>query len=222
MSDVIVIQARGEARVDSRVLAAQLGNRHKNTMELIERYADKFKRFGHLPFQTEVGSRAQGGGKAERFAILNEDQAYFLLSLSRNTEQVVDLKANLVMAFREARERTAVTDIQYLPLYRELHEEVRALALRAEQCGSKTPERIFHINVNKAINSVMGLASGERGTLTIEQRLLLTNLQFVFRRALHDSLAAGDTHRDAARKGKEAAIQFVQCAGLFLSGRNAA
>jgi len=61
-----------------------------------------------------------------------------------------------------------------------------------------------------------------QGTLTIEQRFLLTNLQFVFRRALHESLGVGDTHRDAARKGKEAAMQFVQCAGVLLSGSNAA
>jgi len=30
----------------------------------------QFKRFGHLPFQTEVGKRVQGGDKAERYALL--------------------------------------------------------------------------------------------------------------------------------------------------------
>lgn len=51
----------------------------------------------------EVGERTQGGGNAERFALLNEDQAFFLLALSRNTERVVELKSDLIMAFREAR-----------------------------------------------------------------------------------------------------------------------
>lgn len=103
MSAITLTQSQGEPRVDSRVLAEQLGTQHKSSIELIDKYADKIRRFGHLPFQTEVGKRAQGGGKAERFALLNEDQAFFLLALSRNTDRVVELKSSLVMAFREAR-----------------------------------------------------------------------------------------------------------------------
>ena len=103
MNAVTLTLILDERRVDSRLLAEQLGSQHKNSIELIDKYADKIRRFGHLPFQTEVGKRVQGGGKAERFALLNEDQAFFLLSLSRNTGRVVELKSNLIMAFREAR-----------------------------------------------------------------------------------------------------------------------
>lgn len=103
MSVITLINHKSEARIDSRQLAEQLGNKHKSTIELIDRYADKVRRFGHLPFQTEVGNRAQGGGMAKKFVLLNEDQAFFLLALSRNTDRVVELKACLVMAFREAR-----------------------------------------------------------------------------------------------------------------------
>lgn len=222
MTNIVLIQSKGEARIDSRLVAEELGNQHKNTVELINKYAHHFKKLGQLPFQTEVGKRTQGGGNAERFFLLNEDQSYFLLSLSRNTDKVVDLKLSLVLAFRDAREKVAVSDQQYLPLYRELHEEVKLLAHRAEECGSTTPERIFHINANKAINSAMGIASGERSTLTIEQRLLLTNIQLIFKRALHESLEAGDTHREAAAKAKAAALNFVQVAGNLIAGSKAA
>ena len=54
MNVVTLIQSKGEPRVDSRVLAEQLGNKHKNTMALIERYTLKIKQFGLLPFQTEA------------------------------------------------------------------------------------------------------------------------------------------------------------------------
>ena len=112
MNAITLTQSQGEPRVDSRVLAEQLGTKHKSSIELIDKYADKIRRFGHLPFQTEVGKRAQGGGKAERFALLNEDQAYFLLALSRNTERVIELKSSLVMAFREARYGMACQTLQ--------------------------------------------------------------------------------------------------------------
>ncbi len=109
---VPLTQSQGEPRVDSRVLAEQLGTKHKSSVELIDKYADKIRRFGHLPFQTEVGKRVQGGGKAERFALLNEDQAFFLLALSRNTDRAVELKSSLVMAFREARYGMACQTLQ--------------------------------------------------------------------------------------------------------------
>ena len=46
---------KAEARIDSRLLALHLGNQHKATMALIERYADQFKTFVQLPFKKEVG-----------------------------------------------------------------------------------------------------------------------------------------------------------------------
>ncbi len=103
MNVVTLIQSKGEPRVDSRVLAKQLGNKHKNTMALIERYTLKIKQFGLLPFQTEARPVGQHGGGDARFALLNEDQAFFLLALSRNTDRVVELKSSLILAFREAR-----------------------------------------------------------------------------------------------------------------------
>ncbi|MQU46321.1 Rha family transcriptional regulator, partial [Pseudomonas helleri] len=78
-------------------------NKHKNSMALIERYLAKFEAFGVVPFQTDKPLAGTAGGRPERFALLNEDQAFFLLALSRNNDRVVDLKADLIMAFREAR-----------------------------------------------------------------------------------------------------------------------
>ncbi|WP_439854036.1 Rha family transcriptional regulator [Pseudomonas yamanorum] len=101
-----------EPRVDSRQLAEQLGNQHKNALALIERYLAKFEEFGVVPFQTEKPLAGTAGGRPERLALLNEDQAFFLLSLSRNTARVVELKASLIMAFREARYRHACQTLE--------------------------------------------------------------------------------------------------------------
>lgn len=103
MSAITLTQLKGEPRVDTRLLAEQLDNKHKNSMALIERYSEKFRVFGLLAFETEARPGGQHGGGDARFALLNEDQAFFLLSLSRNTDRVVELKASLIMAFREAR-----------------------------------------------------------------------------------------------------------------------
>jgi phage regulator Rha-like protein len=104
-----------EARIDSRLLAKQLDNQHRHVMALLDKYMGKFKTFGHVSFKNADGERKQGGGKGERYALLNENQAYFLLSLSRNTDIVVTLKARLIAAFSEARKATDMRRTEYLP-----------------------------------------------------------------------------------------------------------
>lgn len=106
-SRINLTEYKGEPHVDSRLLAEQLDNKHKNAMALIERYLGRFKEFGVVPFQTEKPLAGTAGGRPERLALLNEDQAFFLLALCRNNDRVVNLKAGLIMAFREARYGTA-------------------------------------------------------------------------------------------------------------------
>lgn len=106
-----LVHSSGEARVDSRVIAEQLGVKHKNTLALVEKHSKHFQRFGVVPFQTDKPLRGTAGGRPERFSLLNEDQAYFLLSLTKNTARVVELKANLVMAFRDARNQAGLDSV---------------------------------------------------------------------------------------------------------------
>ena len=112
---------------------------------------------------------------------------------------------------------TAAADLQFVPLYRELCEKVKLLAQRAESCICGAPERSFHLDVARAIDSVMRFASGRPATLTIEQRQLLGSLQSEFRRTLQQSLDAGDRHRQAVEKAKRAAFDFLDRAGRPLA-----
>ena len=76
-----------ESRVDSRLLASHLDNQHRHVMALIEKYAESFALFDKVLFQ-KAPSLGSLTGQRERFALLNEDQAFFLLTLSRNNARV--------------------------------------------------------------------------------------------------------------------------------------
>lgn len=195
---VITDHHKLEPRIDSRVLAEHLSVRHKAVTQLLDRYVDNFKRFGQLPFQKEVGARVQGGGNPERFALLNEDQTFFLLSLSRNTERVVELKARLVQAFREARQTRDLTAREYLPTYRLLHDEIAALA-----AGSSN-ERFVHMNMNRLLNATVGCAPGGRGNLPLPAKAMLVTAQVVATNAMQGAL----DHRDGYRRAKDALDQL--------------
>ncbi|WP_220816106.1 P63C domain-containing protein [Pseudomonas paralcaligenes] len=116
-SSIQLVHSAGEARVDSRVIAEEIGVKHKNSFALIKQYASRFEQLGLLPFQTEaVKAPGSRGVKKLKFALLSEDQAYFLLSLSANTDRVVDLKLRLVKAFRDARNKAGLDSVMNLVL----------------------------------------------------------------------------------------------------------
>lgn len=194
MSAVVLTQHKGEARVDSRILAKQLRNQHKAVMVLIERYAAKFLKFGLLPFEMEaVKKEGARGAKHEKYALLNEDQSYFLLSLSRNTDHVVDLKANLVHAFSEARAGKDAAAIEYLPGYHELHDRAHELA-----AGSKN-ERFVHMNLNKLVNKTVGIGSGQRGKLPPPVKSLTVVAQTLAVQAMEGAKDHHDGYENAKR-----------------------
>lgn len=169
---LVLHTVKSEPRIDSRLMAQRLGNTHQHVRELIEQHLEHFRRFGVLRFQTGKPSSI-AGGRPERFALINEDQAYFLLSLSRNTERVVELKASLVMAFREARQAADLSKAEYLPTYHALHDEIQALAEHSANA------RFVHMNLNKLVNRAVGIGAGQRQGLAVPHKSLLVVAQSV-------------------------------------------
>lgn len=103
----LVSLAGGVPVVDSRRVAKECRVQHQNLRELIETHQTIIEEaFGPVRFETGMGERLpQGGfGKAPRYALLTEDQATFLITLTRNTPQVVAFKVALVKAFAKARQ----------------------------------------------------------------------------------------------------------------------
>ena len=76
---------KDESRVDSQEIAIHLHVQHKSVLALVDRYESDFKELGLLPFQMLARSRGKHGGGDTRCALFNEDQAYLLLTFSRNT-----------------------------------------------------------------------------------------------------------------------------------------
>ena len=154
---------KNERRADTRVLAKHLGNQHKNVFELVKNYKADFEQLGKVTFQTE----ALPSGQLEKFALLNEDQAYLLLTYSRNSAKVRALKVKMVKAFAEARHAAEVRQVEYLPAYHQLHDAIKVAA------NGSPNERFIHMNANKALNQLAGVESGQRaGAGSLQQSIL--------------------------------------------------
>lgn len=202
-NSVHLVEVESEHRVDSRVLADKLQNQHKNVIELVERYEEHFARFGKVAFETEP----LASGQRAKFALLNEDQSYFLLSLSRNTDHVVELKANLVAAFSEARKPRGAEE-EYLPIYHALHEKVHRLAAQSSNANR------VHMNVNKLINKTIGVESGKRHNLPVPRKSLMV----VAQAAATNAMATAKDHHDGYQMAKSA-MQMLQPLAQQLAGQ---
>ncbi len=189
---------KNEPRIDSRVISNELGVSHKATIQLINEHEGSLKQLGLFPFQMEKVKT----GRPLRYALLNEDQAYFLLTLSKNTDRAVQLKLNLVRAFSKARNYQKL-DKDYLPFYHDLHDVVKLVAEHAKIGGSQTSEKIFHINFNKLINQMLGISSRERESLSNGQKLFLTTLYAIAHQTIREKLEIGIGHRQIYKEVKE-------------------
>jgi phage regulator Rha-like protein len=101
MTEITIVQIENQLVVDSRIVAEQLSIEHESFIRLIKKHKAKLEdKFG--VFRFEVGKPLEGSqrGRPNTFAWLNEGQTTALLTLSRNTDLVVDLKFNLVEKFQ--------------------------------------------------------------------------------------------------------------------------
>lgn len=189
---IILTEHKGEARVDTRLLAEEMGLQHQSVYEQVKDFKSDFEQLGVLRFET--GKPGAKGGRPEQFALLNEDQAYLLLTFSRNTRTVRALKVKLVLAFKEARAGRVAADIEYLPGYHALHDKLHDLA-----AGSSN-ERFVHMNVNKLINKTVGIEAGQRDVIATPSKAAVIVAQQVAAAAL----GSANDHHDGYEKAKAA------------------
>ena len=176
-------------RADTRILAQHLGLQHHSVFKLVNDYRADFEALGVVRFQIDKPP-AKTGGRPTRFALLSEDQAYLLLTYSRNNDRVRSLKVRLVKAFGELRRNRNLWRTEYLPTYHSLHDEIASLAH-----GSPN-EHFVHMNINKLVNGVVGIGAGRRRNLDMAQHSLLIVAQATAAASMH---GAADHHEGYAR-----------------------
>lgn len=95
----------GELVVDSRLVAARLNIQHESFMKTLRKYESRIvQRFGQFRFEIGTVVNSVGAVNETDYVLLTEPQASALMTLSRNTDQVVECKLELVEAFEKAKQ----------------------------------------------------------------------------------------------------------------------
>lgn len=205
MQDLSLNLVQNEYRVDSRLLAPELNHRHRTILESIDKYKSQFESLGLLPFQTEARLDGKHGGGDVRYFLLNEDQCYFLLTLMRNNNHIVQSKLKLVKAFRDARKQLAERDIARLDgkQARRLETDaIKHLVDYAKASGSSRPD-MYYANITVMTNKALGIDAGERDRMDARQLQLLKLAETMVEIAIRDGLKAELHYKDIYRLCKD-------------------
>ncbi|MFT4088286.1 MAG: Rha family transcriptional regulator [Gordonia sp. (in: high G+C Gram-positive bacteria)] len=98
--DKLVAHTRGIPTTTSLIIAEHTAVQHKNILSLIREHSADFEEFGTVTFETRVAGQSPNPTK---YAILNEDQAYLLITYLRNSQIVRAFKKRLIHAFSALR-----------------------------------------------------------------------------------------------------------------------
>lgn len=214
MKELDIVRIKNELRTDSRLLAGFLDHRHRTILENIDKYASELKQIGRLAFETGT-LETNGGKQKQRYALLSEDQCYFLLTLMRNNERVVAAKLALVKAFSEARAQLARRDIARLDgkeVRRMETDSIKALVEYASANGSKSADR-YYASITKMTNSLLGIESGQRENLSASELKQVAIVEGIVDLAIRDGLKAEMPYKDIYQLAKARAVLVVPAIG---------
>ena len=209
MNEISVSPFEGELRADSRTFAPKMEIRHRQLMDNIKKYRVRFERMGVLPFQTEKPSEA--GGRPQEYALLNEKQAIFLLTLSRNTDVVVDAKEALSVAFYDARTQAVRNDVARIEGKKARLEETNAikeLVQYATDQGSQSA-KMYYANITKMTNQILGVEAGQRDKLPPATLDRIRMAETMIDVTLRDGMRAGLHYKQIYALAKERTLALV-------------
>jgi phage regulator Rha-like protein len=102
MKELILVQDQ-ELTTTSLLIAEGLGLQHHSVIKLVRHNLDDLEDYGRVRFEIRPFNTS-GGIQHQEYAILNEHQATYLITLMRNTEKVKKFRKLLVKQFFEMRE----------------------------------------------------------------------------------------------------------------------
>jgi phage regulator Rha-like protein len=184
-----------EMRVSSRLLSEGVGTSYKATNNLIRKHQNRLETFGELPFKKAL----KGESSRIKPALLNEDQAIFLVTLSRNTEQVVEFKHQLITAFSMLRRKQALIDANHakfewqqnraLGKYQrhDITGTIQQFIDYAKAQGSRGAGHYF-INITNCVNKALGIE--DRDKAGEDMLALLAVAEIVAERVLLEGMSA--------------------------------
>ena len=223
MNELVLVE-KNEPVTTSLIIAKGIKHTHKSVMELVRTYENHLKEFGTFAFETRKSK-----GRPVEFCYLNEPQTSFLITLMRNTENVIKFKIALIKEFMRmkktllrilARQENAQwQELRKTGKVTRLYETdtIKTFVDYAINQGSQNANR-YYSNISKMENKALFLLEQKfpniRGLLTGQQILTIGAADQIIEKALKDGMIADLPYKDIYVKAKENIETFATVMGL--------
>lgn len=191
-------------------------HRHRNIFANITRYKAELSELGRLRFE-KATIMTNGGEQTQSYAMLNENQCYFLLTLMRNNDTVVKRKLDLIKAFdkvkRQLLEQGAARSKGKIDRLNETR-SIEKLIDHAKESGSQNADK-YYLSVTKMTNKLLGIESGSRDALSAEKLTKLSVVEGVVSIAISDGLEQGMHYKEIYQLAKKRCENVVGTFGLI-------
>lgn len=173
MNELVILKGN-EVFTDSLIVAKGADNSHKAVKNLISKYEQEIALFGRVVFRKEPFATS-GGEQDITYYELNEAQATFLMTLLRNSKEVVRFKIRLTQEFFRMRQfirekQSAEWKQARLTGKKVRREETDVILTKliplAESQGSTNSGRLY-MNYSKLVNLTLDIEPGQRENLPL-------------------------------------------------------
>lgn len=219
MTELVFLKGK-QPVTTSLIVAEGTQNQHESIIRLINEHKAHFERWGQIHFIDLKSGNKNGDmrGRPTKIALLNEQQATFLITLLRNNEIVLDFKSELVDRFYKMREILLQRqNAQWQEIrsetkrgYKELSAAVHELYEFAVAHGCTVSEKKFQMNFNKLLNKTLGIGAGTRDELAAWQLYEVEKLQFIARTVIAGLIAGNSDYHLPYRNCKAAFEAYAQ------------
>ena len=249
--DALVQTVSNELRVSTIDLAAGFNVESRSVHQLAQKYMAEFLEMGKVFQQVgkkaveevKLGSISNGGieltsisnvgmakgGKGEKFAyFLNEDQATFLGTLTRNSEITVKFKLKLVMEFSKAKKQlqnlkahTSTTEwlearVDGKTARRAETDVIQAFIEYAKSQGSSNADN-YYKSITKMQNAQLFCVAGKfrnlRDVMSKDQLFMIKIADMAVEKSLRDGIKAGKPYKDVFQSAKSAVMKIAEVVG---------
>jgi phage regulator Rha-like protein len=214
----------GEPVTDTLIIADGVNIEHRAVMLLVKKYEAQLNR-GLSPFQMVKGKTA---GRPIDYAILNEHQTMFLITLMRNSDIVVNFKYTLVGAFLSQRQALAeLSARQNNDQWKDARKNGKVVLLQktdvikvfceyATNQGS-TKSSMYYMAIAKMQNKALFFLEQKypnlREVLSIKQLAQASAADDIVEKALADGMAQEMNYKDIYKMAKERVELFPTIIG---------
>jgi len=203
MNELVYLK-KDDAFTDSLIISTGTNVEHRKIKAVIKKHEKKLKEFGKLSAPCRAEST---GGRPEEYYPLNEAQATFLITLLKNTDIVVNFKAELVKEFIKMRRFIAekqttawIETRQQGKLTRKAETDViKKLVEYAKEQGSTHPDMLY-MTYSKLANKYAGI--NKRDNATVMQLNNLSLMEHIILNVVQNGIATEMHYKDIYKASK--------------------